>query len=282
MSGERDMSDLVPPSTPAGPPASRRRLLAVAVVVLIPVIPIVIGLLLGDGASRATVGAATTSSAALAPVAPARAHGVRTALAPPGRGAIVGLVRHATAMRASPGGRVLATLRTTTPFRSPTFVLVARRRGPWLGVIVTAAGNHRIGWIPGSAVSLGRVDWALHAFLARHELVVYHDGRAVRRFTIAVGTPDAPTPPGRYEVTDRLRTGDPAGPYGCCILALSATAPHRISGWDGGNRIAIHSTPESSSIGQSVSHGCLRLTLADGRWLIDHVPLGTPTVISSA
>ena len=112
-------------------------------------------------------------------------------------------------------------------------------------------------------------------------LTVLHNGKAVERYTIAVGAPTSPTPTGRFAVTDRLTTGDPQGPYGCCILALSALAPHAIQGWSGGNRIAIHSTPETSSIGQPVSHGCMRLTLAEGRWLLDHIPLGTPTVIST-
>jgi lipoprotein-anchoring transpeptidase ErfK/SrfK len=103
----------------------------------------------------------------------------------------------------------------------------------------------------------------------------------VQKYTIAIGAPDSPTPTGHFAVTDRLTTGDPSGPYGCCILALSAEAPHTIQGWSGGNRIAIHSTPETSSIGESVSHGCMRLTLAEGQWLITHVPLGTPTVIRS-
>jgi lipoprotein-anchoring transpeptidase ErfK/SrfK len=30
-----------------------------------------------------------------------------------------------------------------------------------------------------------------------------------------------------------------------------------------------------------VSHGCLRLTLPEGQWLLNHVPLGTPTLISA-
>ena len=65
------------------------------------------------------------------------------------------------------------------------------------------------------------------------------------------------------------------------MLALSAKSPHEIEGWNGGDRIAIHSTPETSSIGLPVSHGCLRLTLAEGRWLMAHIPLGTPTLISA-
>ena len=108
-----------------------------------------------------------------------------------------------------------------------------------------------------------------------------HRNRVLKRFTIAIGRPTAPTPTGYFQVTDRLDTHDPTGPYGCCILALSAEAPHAIQGWDGGNRIAIHSTPETSSIGLPVSHGCMRLTLPEGQWLIDHVPLGTPTIIRS-
>ena len=106
------------------------------------------------------------------------------------------------------------------------------------------------------------------------------DGRrTVARWKIAVGAPASPTPTGTFQVTDRLHTGDPSGPYGCCVLALSAVAPHAIQGWSGGNRVAIHSTPETSSIGLPVSHGCMRLTLAQGAWLLRHIPLGTPAEI---
>jgi lipoprotein-anchoring transpeptidase ErfK/SrfK len=142
------------------------------------------------------------------------------------------------------------------------------------------AGNGRLGWIPRTATRLERVDWQLRVSLAARQLVVRQAGQVLHRYTVAVGRPDAPTPTGHFAVTDRLRTGDPAGPYGCCILALSARAPHTIQGWSGGDRIAIHSTPETSTIGQAVSHGCVRLTLAEGQWLLDHIPLGTPVVIA--
>jgi lipoprotein-anchoring transpeptidase ErfK/SrfK len=148
-------------------------------------------------------------------------------------------------------------------------------------VVTTQGGNGKVGWIPLSAVSLDRVNWELKVSLSARRLTVLKGGRVVKRYTVAIGQPAAPTPTGRFAVTDRLTTGDPAGPYGCCILALSARSPHAIQGWDGGNRIAIHSTPEVSSIGEAASHGCLRLTLAEGRWLLGHVPLGTPTVIRS-
>jgi lipoprotein-anchoring transpeptidase ErfK/SrfK len=112
-------------------------------------------------------------------------------------------------------------------------------------------------------------------------LTVLESGQVLERYPVAIGRPTAPTPTGRFDVTDRLLTGDPGGPYGCCILALSAQAPHAIADWNGGNRVAIHSTPEVSSIGHSVTHGCVRVSLANGRWLLYHIPLGTPTLISS-
>jgi lipoprotein-anchoring transpeptidase ErfK/SrfK len=148
-------------------------------------------------------------------------------------------------------------------------------------VVATQAGNGHIGWIPLSATGLARINWQLKVSLSARRLTVLQGGKVINRFTVAIGAPAAPTPTGRFAVTDRLTTGDPAGPYGCCILALSAKSPHAIQGWNGGNRIAIHSTPEVSSIGEAASHGCLRVTLADGRWLLDHVPLGTPALISS-
>jgi lipoprotein-anchoring transpeptidase ErfK/SrfK len=129
--------------------------------------------------------------------------------------------------------------------------------------------------------SLGRVTWELKVSLRARRLTVLEDGKVRARYTVAIGRPDAPTPTGRFAVTDRLLTGNPAGPYGCCILALSAHSPHAIQGWTGGDRIAIHSTPDLASIGEAESHGCVRVTLPEGRWLLSHIPLGTPTLISS-
>ena len=176
---------------------------------------------------------------------------------------------------------MLARLGTKTEFGSPAVLLVARRSGRWLGVVSPKAGNNRVGWIPASGVSLSRVNWELRVSLSGRKVTVLDNGKVSQRYTVAVGAPDNPTPTGRFAVSDRLLTGNPSGPYGCCILALTAKAPHAIQDWSGGDRIAIHSTPETDTIGEAVSHGCLRLTLAEGRWLINHIPLGTPAYITS-
>jgi hypothetical protein len=271
----------------------RRRPLIVACVlaVLVPLVPIVIALSLGGGGGTAVAltNAVTVAAPRFAPVA-ATATTPATATAkpkrpglrlPPGKGTLVALVAHRTAMRSTPGGRVFAHVGARTDFGSPDAMWVVRRSGRWLGVISSQAGNNHVGWIPAAGASLSRVDWELGVSLGARKLTVLRNGQVAERYTVAIGAPADPTPTGRFAVTDRLLTGDPAGPYGCCILALSAKAPHAIQDWSGGNRIAIHSTPETDSIGEAVSHGCVRLTLAEGRWLINHIPLGTPALISS-
>lgn len=196
-------------------------------------------------------------------------------------GSLVATVTRPADLRATPGGRTFAKIGPRTEFGSPEIVLVARRTPGWLGIVTPLAGNTGLGWIPESAAKLGQDQFELRVSISQHRLTVLRGGSVLERYTVAVGAPGSPTPVGRFAVTDRLTPKDPSGPYGCCILALSAKSPHAIQGWTGGNRIAIHSTPETWSIGQSVSHGCVRLRPAEARWLLGHIPLGTPTVIRS-
>jgi lipoprotein-anchoring transpeptidase ErfK/SrfK len=269
------------PETPHS--GSPWRMALVAVLVAVPIIPIVIGLLINAGGSApAGATAATSASKPFAPVVSNKVSLVPSTLLPAGTGALVADVQHATQMRSKPGGgRLISKVATHTTFGTSQTFWVERLSGTWLGVVSNLIGNNRVGWIPASAASLRRVNWELKASLSKRQLTVLHNGKPMAHYSIAVGAPSAPTPTGRFAVTDRLRTGNPAGPYGCCILALSAEAPHAIQDWSGGNRIAIHSTPETASIGQPVSHGCMRLTLAEGRWLLAHIPLGTPTLVST-
>ena len=250
----------------------------IALLALVPAIPILAGVLL--------VGGTTSSGGARAPFSPARAGtGLPPAShasgIPAGPGALVAVMARRTTLRDRPGGRSLAPLGLYTSFGSRQALWVVTRAGGWLGVLSPQLGNGRIGWIPPTAVRLFRDPWEVRVSLSARSLSVLHAGHIVARYTVAVGRPDAPTPTGRFAVTDRLLTGDPSGPYGCCVMALSAVSPHAIQGWSGGNRIAVHSTTETSTIGEAVSHGCVRVTVAEGRWLLDHLPLGTPAVIGA-
>ncbi len=248
--------------------------------VVLPAAAVIAGIVIssnsGNSAPSATANpytAVTTTATTPAPAPRPREH------LPPGAGTLVALVLHATTMHASPGGPALKRITARTGFGSPQVLWVVRHSPKWIGVISSDAGNGRVGWLRRSAVSLSRVRFELKVSLHAHKVSVIESGRVIHRYDVAIGRPSAPTPTGRFAVTDRLKTGDPTGPYGCCILAISAHAPHTIQGWAGGDRIAIHSTPDTGSIGLPVSHGCLRLTLAEGQWLISHIPLGTPTII---
>lgn len=247
--------------------------------VLVPAVPIVVGLIIGGGGA----GAGTSTGATFTPVRPLLGSQAGTATgratAPRVSGALVALVHRPTTMRVAPGAQPLAKLPLRTEFGSPEVLWVVRQAPGWLGVVSPLAGNGRIGWIPKGVATLRTIYWELRVSLAARRLEVIDRGNVVERYTIAIGAPSAPTPTGRFAVTDRLSTGDPSGPYGCCILALSAHSPHAIQGWTGGDRIAIHSTNDIASIGEAVSHGCMRLTMDEGRWLMAHLPLGTPTLI---
>jgi lipoprotein-anchoring transpeptidase ErfK/SrfK len=264
--------------TSSGSGRGRWWALAAALLAAVPAIPIVAGLIIGSSSVRAeTLSGNTYIPVAPTPPVPAS----HLSKKPHESGSQVALLKRPTTMRTRPGGPRLAAIGTRTKFGSPQALWVVRQSGGWLGVISSDAGNGRVGWIARSAASLTRVSWELKVSLRDRRLAVLDNGKMLKEYSVAIGRPSAPTPTGHFSVTDRLETGDPSGPYGCCILAISARAPHAIQGWSGGDRIAIHSTPDASSIGQPVSHGCLRLTLAEGRWLMSHIPLGTPTIIQT-
>jgi lipoprotein-anchoring transpeptidase ErfK/SrfK len=188
------------------------------------------------------------------------------------------LVRR-TQLRSRPGGRVVRSLGTRTGYGSERVLAVVARRGPWLGVLTDHLPNSRAGWIPVDSVTLLHEPYTLHVDLSDRELVVHHEGRTVRRITVAVGRPGNGTPAGRFAVTDLLRISrrDPA--YGCCALALTGRQPNVPQGWSGGDRIAIHGTTNEATLGAPVSSGCLRASDRDMRWLLARIPLGAPVRI---
>jgi len=199
--------------------------------------------------------------------------------APRGRWATARMLR-TTALRAAPAGRRLGRVRPRTEFGSPKVVSVLRRRGAWLRVIVPERANGRPGWIRAAATRPGAVDVSLHMDRSARRLTVRRGDRVLRRVRVAVGRPGTETPTGRFAVTDKLRTRRPDSPYGCCAIALSGHQPKLLPGWPGGDRLAIHATPQTDTIGTAASLGCLRAGTRDLRALLRIVPLGAPVFVS--
>jgi L,D-transpeptidase-like protein len=222
-------------------------------------------------------------AAAAAPDSPARDFSPASAPArprPDGRWLTAALQRPVT-LRAHPGGtgRGLARVRGRTEFGSPRVLGVLARRGGWLRVQAPELPNGHAGWIPAAAARLGGTDLSIVVDRSQRRLRLRDRSRTVLGFPVAVGRPGNATPLGRYSVTDRLHTGRADSPYGCCALALSGHQTHLPPGWPGGDRLAIHATPATYSIGQAASLGCLRAPTPGIRALMRRVPLGAPVFV---
>jgi L,D-transpeptidase-like protein len=237
-------------------------------------------------ATLAALGLAACGSEAAAPVQerPSEARSPEFAVdaiaveRPRGRFATARIVRR-TPLRSTPGGPVVARLGRRSEFGSARVLAVTGRRDGWLRVIASELPNGEHGWIRARAARLGATDVSLVVDRSRRMLTLRRGRQVLRRLPVAVGRPDTPTPVGRFAVTDRLRSMRPDSPYGCCAVALSGHQTELLPGWPGGDRLAIHGTPQPETIGKPVSLGCMRARTADLRALMRTVPLGAPVFV---
>jgi lipoprotein-anchoring transpeptidase ErfK/SrfK len=118
-----------------------------------------------------------------------------------------------------------------------------------------------------------------------NRLYLYKGTHFWRRFPVATGQAVYPTPLGHYEIVVKWRNpwwyppnspwaqGEkpvppgPGNPLGTRWMGLSASG------------VGIHGTPNSGSIGYSLSHGCIRMYISDAEWLFNHVEIGTQVFI---
>jgi lipoprotein-anchoring transpeptidase ErfK/SrfK len=187
----------------------------------------------------------------------------------------VAIVERKTTLRAKPGGHVLARVGPHTEFGSARVVPVLERRSGWLRVMAAERPNGTTAWIAERDTTPARIDYAMRVDISQRQVQVLQGGRVVRRIRTAVGERGTPTPTGTFAVTDKIPFTNPASAYGCCAIALTAHQPDIPSNWPGGDRVAMHATPQAQSIGRPVTHGCMRVPVADARWLMQRLPLGT-------
>ncbi|MDH3293475.1 MAG: L,D-transpeptidase [Acidimicrobiia bacterium] len=179
----------------------------------------------------------------------------------------------------SPDGDTLQTLPGATSFGTTRVMLVEAMAGDWIQVRLPTRPNHRLGWVRASDVTIETVEPVVHIDIEARTLTVVSGDEVVAQATVAVGTEDNPTPRGTFYVTDKLETPNPHGAYGPYALGLSGYS-ETLSEFAGGNgQIGIHGTNDPGSLGQAVSHGCIRLPNEVATWLADVLPLGTPVHI---
>ncbi len=99
--------------------------------------------------------------------------------------------------------------------------------------------------------------------LNAHTLTLLKDGKIYKTYPVAIGKMVTPTKRGTYRIINKAM--NPGGPYGARWMGLDVP----------GGGYGIHGTNNPSSIGQSVSHGCIRMYNKDVIELFQLVNVGT-------
>lgn len=189
-----------------------------------------------------------------------------------------GLVAHAFP---SAGARVLGEVAAFSKYyRAPIVLWVeeTRANGRWGRVELPYVFPRRDGWIRLAGLRTETTWVRVDVDLSSHTVRVFKRDELLYRVAGATGAPSSPTPPGEYVVTDRVPFAA-GGSLGSFAFGISGIQPRLPAGWTGGNQLAIHGTNSPSSIGRSVSAGCLRVA----EWSLERfkplLTLGTPVVI---
>jgi lipoprotein-anchoring transpeptidase ErfK/SrfK len=170
-------------------------------------------------------------------------------------------------------------LPAATRLGSPRVLLVQGVVPGWVQVLLPTRPNGSTGWVDAADVRLETVHDLIKVDLGTRGMTLVVGNRILTRTKVAIGSPDDPTPTGRFFVTDRVRPPDPNGTYGAFALGLSAHSATLSEFGSGDGQIGIHGTNEPTSIGRAASHGCIRVP-ADVAPMLARIPLGTPVVIT--
>ena len=157
--------------------------------------------------------------------------------------------------------------------------IVGRPGEVWTEVQLASRPNFTTGWVLTDSVDLTWTTLRIVIDLDRQLLTLLDDGTEVTHGTVAIGTPDTPTPIGITYVSDILASTEPDGPYGPFALGL-ALFSEAMTEYRGGNgQVGIHGTNQADLLGQAVSRGCVRTHNDLIRNLAGRIPLGTPVEI---
>jgi lipoprotein-anchoring transpeptidase ErfK/SrfK len=190
------------------------------------------------------------------------------------------LQRHLV-VRTAPSGSIAVRLANPNGFGDPLTVMPIARNGDWLKVLLPVRPNGSTGWVPESAVRLMWVPYRVEVSLSKHRLVLYDAGQPIYRTAAAVGARSTPTPRGTFYLTALLRQPQPGGAYGPYAFGLSGFSPVLRHFAGGPGQLGLHGTNDPSSLGHSVTHGCVRVSNHVISMLAARLPLGTPIIVRS-
>ena len=117
---------------------------------------------------------------------------------------------------------------------------------------------------------------------------VFHSGKLVQSYRVAVGEPKYPTPTGRFAVQTMqedppwiVPQADWAGDLAGQTIPGGDPRNPLVARWIGFNgSVGFHGTKSVDSLGRAASHGCVRMSAADVTDLFERVRSGTPVLVA--
>ena len=100
----------------------------------------------------------------------------------------------------------------------------------------------------------------------KRKLILFDDDALLGEYPVAVGKPETPTPRGNWTIIKKALWG---AQFGGHFMQLSVP-------W---GTYGIHGTDKPWSVGQAVSHGCVRMYSRDAEEVYRKVGIGTPVYI---
>jgi hypothetical protein len=146
----------------------------------------------------------------------------------------------------------------------------------WVKLRIPGRPNGRTGWVERAALGpFHLTDLLVVVNRERMRLYFYSHGRQIWSAPVGVGKPSTPTPTGHFWIDERFRISDPSSGY--YPYAFGTTDYSTLTEWPGGGVVGIHGPyHDPQGIPGHISHGCIRLGVADDFWLAAHLKLGTP------
>ena len=116
--------------------------------------------------------------------------------------------------------------------------------------------------------------------LSDHKVELFTAGVLTDTFPVGVGEDATPTPGGTFYTKELLKPTNRGGPYGSYAYGLSGFSNTLTEFAGGDGVVGLHGTDQPDSIGNAVSHGCIRAPEAVMEQLNSLLSLGTPVVVS--
>lgn len=181
----------------------------------------------------------------------------------------------------SPQGELQEVLPSPNPEGNNTQVLLVKQRvdNDWFEAYLPTRPNNHTGFVRYADVAMQSTDIQIKIERAYHRLTAWQGDQMIAQEPVGIGKASTPTPVGVFFLQMLVRSPNPNGPYGPYVFGLSAHSEVYETFGGGDGLVGLHGTNQPSSVGASVSNGCIRVTPAAITRFRSMFPLGTPIVI---